>query len=115
MTIDWKKPIEATDGRPARVLATDLADTDGNCVLVAIMTDGSEILQRLRPEGWSWPHREAVIIRNKRTKREGWVNVWSDKTLGPNIHATEAVANAHVDQGPPGASRSDCIRIEWEE
>ena len=66
--IDWTKPIETMDGRPARVLCMDFLCADHNPVVVAIRWHedrNQEYIQRMTPEGWFWPHRETDLIRNK--------------------------------------------------
>ena len=96
MTIDWTKPIETTDGRPARVLATDLAG-DAHIAIAVMNKDGSEEVYRTGDEG---QYREGKPVRNVREKRRGFVVLdtggfsASAHTVGYYLHQAHAVAAA---------------------
>lgn len=48
---DPTKPVQTRDGKPARILATDLADPDGRTVAVATLHLSGEALYRVNPKG----------------------------------------------------------------
>ena len=50
MTIDWSKPIQTYDGKKARVLCTDLADSEYP-VVVAVSVGGIEIPDKCTHNG----------------------------------------------------------------
>ena len=69
MTIDWTKPIETTTGRPARVLATDLAG-DLHIVIAVMNKEGSEGICMTDENG---QYLGSCCVRNVREKRRGFV------------------------------------------
>ena len=103
MTIDWTKPIETLDGRPARVLATDLKGA--YLILVAVPTQSgkSEDVFHFRAE--SCGASLSIDIRNVREKRRGFVVLdttglpASAHTVGYYLHQTHAVAAAERASG----------------
>ncbi len=106
--IDWDKPIETLDGLVAKVISRDFRNRGfGKCVLVQIedlhhsytasyYQDG--IAVALGPE-----------LRNRKTKREGWINIYRDDRTGETIYKTKDDAE--------GSSifKIATIKIEWEE
>jgi hypothetical protein len=107
MTIDWDKPIETTDGFPARVISKDYRDGAMTLVVVqAELKHGSYIL-RFSQEGIRMYHSTA--IRNVKVKREGWINISQGLHRGL-IFDTEASAKEARHSGVVAT-----IKIEWEE
>ena len=105
--IDWSKPIETVEGNPARVLSTDHRYREQNLTLIQIeFPDFSGI-------GWyhqgGKPTLGSPEIRNRKTKRERWVNIYS-RRVGDGHYETkdEAMENAFPDV-------ITTIKIEWEE
>ena len=49
--LDLTKPVQTRDGRPARILATDVSSPQGLCVVIAVPSGGHEILGRRYPDG----------------------------------------------------------------
>lgn len=102
--IDWDKPIETIAGYPARVLSTDFRSTGEMFVTVQIeYKNCSEInyyTQEGKISGLGPP------LRNRKTKREGWINVYSNSS----IFETEYQA-----KGEALSSVIATIKIQWEE
>ena len=106
--IDWDKPIETEAGRPAKVISRDYRTMRyGICMMVQI-----EELEYSHTASYTLqgdPPFTGPKLRNRKTKREGWVNIY-EGWVGPPIHSTEARAKANA--------RSDVkatIKIKWEE
>ena len=81
MTIDWSKPIQTYDGKKARVLCTDLADSEYP-VVVAVSVGGMEIPDTCTHNGTFPPdsllRKDPIInVPKKRIKRtvEAWAHV----------------------------------------
>lgn len=113
--IDWTKPIETTDGRACRVLATDMKDYSWP-VVIAVMNDGVEGVVQCRMDGSSSNCKP--FVRNVRTKREGWVNVYFAKRgLPQQINASDIYLNKEDAEAPANRAANPvaCVRIEWEE
>jgi hypothetical protein len=54
--IDWTKPIQTADGRPARVLATDIRSNTDHTIAVAVLEGDHECVVLRRPDGTTtWP------------------------------------------------------------
>ncbi len=107
MTIDWTKPIETLSGYPARVLSTDHRSCGET--LVAIQIE----YQSFSSNAWYRQNGEAALgspkIRNRKVKREGWINIYRDNRTGETIYKTKEDAE--------GSSifKITTIKIEWEE
>lgn len=117
MSIDWTKPIETIAGYPARVLSTDHRSCGET--LVAIQIE----YQSFSSNAWYRQNGEAALgspkIRNRKVKREGWVNVYpslrKDHTrmiasVHPSVYASEESAK-YAATGDVIAT----VKIEWEE
>lgn len=115
--IDWDKPIETTEGLPARLLSTDYRVAGNTFMLVQIEHPSGSLARTFHEDGspyLTYPGK----IRNRKTKREGWVNLYH--TLyppvkifcGDTIFDTEkdAKVSAFVNRTYIGSSK-----IEWEE
>lgn len=120
MAIDWTKPIETMEGKPARVLATDLKDRVHK-VVVAIDNGDYEHVECLMPSGASNGNTFGdPIVRNKRVKVRGYVGVrcethvqFDNEPIATTtaIYSTRAAAESIVRNGPEWR----VIPIEWEE
>lgn len=121
MAIDWTKPIETTDGMPARLLAKLRGPARFPYVVsyeFASDTDGITMVNEDGDGG-------SIILRNKRTKREGWINIYPgtsnfSEKYAQNLHyysvylsppfKTEAIA---IERRLDGCLAT--VKIEWEE
>jgi hypothetical protein len=81
--IDWTKPIEAVDGRKARLVLH--MDENQRIIYVNGMMSESGDVFLVNDEGYIYSKRQEPFIRNVRVKREGWVNIYA-------VHKTEAAA-----------------------
>jgi hypothetical protein len=107
--IDWDKPIETTEGLPARLLSNDYR-VPGNTLMVVQIEHPSGSLARIFHENGipylAYPGK----IRNRKTKREGWINIFPDQWVGCS-HGSEEAARRH----PNAKGAIATIKIEWEE
>lgn len=105
--IDWDKPIETVEGHPARVLSSDFRSEGKVFVVVQIeYKNFSEISCYTKDgpiSGLNPP------IRNRKTKREGWINIYKDNYTS-EIHESkeEAISAARK-------TVIATIKIEWRE
>ena len=106
--IDWGKPIETELGRPAKLISRDYRTLSyGICMMVQI-----EELEYSHTASYTLQGDPAFTgpkLRNRKTKREGWINIY-DGGLGKIIHSAEATAKAFAE---PDVKAT--IKIEWEE
>jgi hypothetical protein len=107
--IDWDKPIETTEGLPARLLSSDYRLEGETFMLVQIEYDHRSKLSYWEKNGTPyWPSEGR--IRNRKTKRKGWVVIFPDRWAGM-IWESEEAAQRH-----PDTKRAiDIVKIEWEE
>ena len=107
--IDWDKPIETTEGLPARLLSNDYR-VPGNTLMVVQIEHPSGSLARIFHENGipylAYPGK----IRNRKTKREGWINIFGGQWVG-SLHKSEEAAQRH----PNAEDAIATIKIEWEE
>lgn len=105
--IDWDKPIETENGSPAKVISRDYRTTRyGICMMVQI-----EELEYSHTASYTLqgdPPFTGPKLRNRKTKREGWVNVY-EGWVG-TIYSTESQAKANTRSNVEAT-----IKIEWEE
>lgn len=105
--IDWDKPIETIAGYPARVLSTDFRSDGKEIVAVQIeYKNCSEIncyTQDGRICGLGPP------LRNRKIKREGWINIYRDDRTGETIYETKEDAEKN------STFKIATVKIEWEE
>lgn len=116
-SVDWTKPVETEDGHEVVVLTTKRKHLRGRCVLVQIKgvsdeqdvfscnLDGTQVIS-LSPGGGSVGMPD---IRNKVTKKSGWINIYRDTRAG-NVYPTKE--KAQQQQAPACVA---CIEIHWEE
>lgn len=115
--IDWDKPIETTGGLPARLLSTlpaSLLSTDYRVGEKSFMVVQIEHLSGSQARIF---HENGIPylaypwkIRNRKTKREGWINIFGGQWVG-SLHKSEEAAQRH----PNAEGAIATIKIEWEE
>lgn len=108
MTIDWDKPIETTDGFPARVISKDYRDGTMTLVVVQVDSENTSFILRFMKDGTRMYH--STPIRNVKVKREGLVNVYSDLTVHGKVWETEEKAKQSALHKTIATAK-----IEWEE
>jgi hypothetical protein len=115
--IDWDKPIETTGGVPARLISTlpaRLLSTDyrvgEKSFMVVQIEHSSGSLARIFHENGIPYLAYPGEIRNRKTKREGWINIFPDQWV-VLLHESEEVARRH----PNAKGAIATIKIEWEE
>jgi len=107
--IDWDKPIETTEGLPARVISRDYLLSSGERqVIVQVEKRGESSLHYYNAQGTN--RYINVKIRNRKTKREGWVVIFPDRWAGM-IWRSKEEAQRHGDT----KHAIDIVKIEWEE
>lgn len=82
--LDWSKPIQTLDGRPARLLVTDYKSRNPEYThLVAIMSEGAryEYVQVYRADGTGEPY-EAPIINTPPPKKKVYLYLY--RHIGDN-------------------------------
>lgn len=108
--IDWDKPIETTEGLPARLLSTDYRVDEKTFMLVQIEHPSGSLARTFYECGspyLTYPGK----IRNRKTKREeGWVVIFPDRWAGM-IWRSKEDAQRHGDT----KHAIDIVKIEWEE
>ncbi len=118
MTVDWTKPIETTEGFPARVISDNYRSARySGCVLRVVQVDFKEFsVVWYVDNDDSNPAHGGKLIRNRKTKREGWVNLYrspeGDIQSGMRTWTSEGAAKEAA------AHRKDHIvttKFEWEE
>jgi hypothetical protein len=111
MTFDPTKPPHQTrDGRPARILATDIRHP--NEPIVAAVDYGEyEVVRCYKPNGrWHDGRTPENDLVNVPQKRKRWLNIYRGNYSGELCHTRdEADANAVM------GARIACIEIEWED
>ena len=107
-SINWDKPIETIDGYPARVISTDYRDGCLTLVVVQAELENISMILRFLKDGTKMYH--GTGIRNRKTKREGWINIFPDQWVGCS-HESEEAAQRH----PNAEGAIATIKIEWEE
>lgn len=113
MPIDWTKPIETLAGYPARVLSTDFRSDGKEIVAVQIeYKNCSEIncyTQDGRICGLGPP------LRNRKVKREGWVNVYPSLFEDGKVMITKIYESEEAAKDIASSDVIATVKIEWEE
>lgn len=111
MTLDLKKPVQTRDGRPARILATDVNAPRSIVVAVENSLDKEEFVYTVYPSGevdkGTLPFKLDIV----NAKRKGWLNLYRDGRC--YFHNTKEEADRFRDTY--GAPLIACIPIEFEE
>ena len=106
---DWDKPIETTEGLPARLLCSDYRFEGKTFMLVQIEYEHRSTTRVFEKNGTPyWPSEGR--LRNRKTKREGWINIFGGQ-WGGSLHKSEEAAQRH----PNAEGAIATIKIEWEE
>ena len=107
--IDWGKPIETELGRPAKLISRDYRTLSyGICMMVQI-----EELEYSHTASYTLQGDPAFTgpkLRNRKTKREGWINIYSTIEKAGCIYNTEQEAKESASRAV-----SATVKIEWEE
>ena len=106
--IDWDKPIETMEGHPARVISTDHRYSGENLAVIQIEHPGFSCVGYYHQNGE--PTFGSVRIRNRKTKREGWINIYRTYNKFGLIYNTEQEAKEVATDTVVAT-----IKIEWEE
>ena len=107
--IDWTKPIETIDGYPARLLSSDYRFEGETFMLVQIEHEHRSTTRVFGKNGTAyWPTMGR--LRNRKTKREGWINIFGGQWVG-SLHKSEEAAQRH----PNAEGAIATIKVEWEE
>lgn len=83
--IDWTKPIETMDGRPARVLAIDVKGDLPVVVATKYVSRSYEDVDRYTLDGRNGDGG-CQLFRNVKKKCKGWVAVVKAHTTSTNAH-----------------------------
>jgi len=105
--IDWDKPIETVEGNPARVISTDHRYSGETLAVIQIEHPGFSCVGYYHKNGE--PAFGSVNIRNRKTKREGWINIYRDGFTGETIYETKE------DAENSSTFKIATIKIKWEE
>ena len=113
MTIDWNKPIETVEGQPVRVLSQDYIYCGERLTVIQYNFSNHSAIGHYHQNGE--PTFGSPEIRNRKIKREGWVNVYptmveDDGRVITCIHTSEEAAKAIASRGVIAT-----VKIEWEE
>lgn len=104
--IDWTKPIQTKSGRPARVLCTDLKDTEYPVAVAVLVNDKHEVPYTYTAEGkYVIAVDSPFDIINVPEKRVRYFNVF-DMSEGFN-------SRAEADRAAGVRVRRACIRVEY--
>lgn len=104
--IDWSKPIETVNGHPARMISTDYRLGSEILVTIQIEYENGSCTAHYFQNGK--PAVGGPAIRNRKVKRERWVNIYPRRVGGHYATKDEARENAFPDV-------ITTIKIEWEE
>lgn len=108
MTIDWTKPIETMEGRPARVIATDIKG-DRSILVAALNVAGNENIYWLDSNGMCFPYREPSVCNVPPAPEVRYFNFYSDGMIS-NDHESREEADKNA-----GPDRIACVRVEFPE
>ena len=110
--IDWSKPLETVCGNPVELLKDDYRQDGYTYCLVfqrgydSLIGDAAYLVDK---EGF---RNGSQLIRNRKVKREGWVNIYKDRFTS-YWRDTKAEALARV--FPEDENYIATVKIEWEE
>lgn len=106
MTIDWDEPIETVDGKPAWIISTNYRYADEKLTVMQIEYSKFDAIGYYYLDGE--PAFGSAKIRNRKTKREGWINIY------PNNHTSNTIYRTEEEAGK-SSLKIATIKIEWEE
>ena len=105
------KPVCTRDGAKARIICFD-AKSDAPIIALITTDDGTEIAFDYLSDGTFFnsenPNNDLMMLLEK---KEGWVNVYKDGTLGLRAYNTKKEA---FDKASP-SDYVDTVKISWEE
>lgn len=70
--IDWTKPIQTKDGKPARVIATDI-DSDYPIAVAFKSSPRMEYVHAFTQVGWTYSNGKNIQIVNVPERIQGWI------------------------------------------
>ena len=105
------KPVCTRDGAKARIICFD-AKSDAPIIALITTDDGTEIAFDYLSDGTFFnsenPDNDLMMLSEK---KEGWINVYKDGTLGLRAYNTKKEA---FDKASP-SDYVDTVKISWEE
>jgi len=111
MTFDPSKPVQTRDGRPARILCTDVKN-DQFPICAAFWRNGVELADLFARDGKFYSDHECNSdLINIPEKRVGYVNVYPHR-IDSSFHLNRKSADLFASEN---VSRVACIRVEYEE
>lgn len=121
MLLDLTKPIQISDGRPARIICTDMArdDHERPVLVVLVRGNGHETAMLFTHDGehfagLGWPRMKAKTLVNVLVKHTRWVNMYrrtlTDACAEVALHLTKEEADKYS-----GSSRIACVEITFTE
>ena len=110
--VDWSKPIQTRDGRPARYLC-EIKRKSLCTRLVAITTDGEEATMVVDMDGqtsgsWGWA-LNIINVPPKKLTGEFWVNIYPGN-CSAGCHESKAEADCFA-----ASNRIACKCVQWTE
>ena len=105
--IDWDKSIETVDGKPAWIISMNYRWADEKLTVMQIEYSTFDAVGYYHKDGK--PAFGSAEIRNRKTKREGWINIYRDNRTGETIYKTKE------DAENSSTFKIATIEIEWEE
>src|ERR1044072_1048696 len=75
--LDLTKPMQTLDGRPVRLLASDLKNDEHNHVFAVTTPQGREYLSARKPDGKETPGMEVIVNPPETVTR--YVNIYEDR------------------------------------
>ena len=113
MTVDWTKPIQTRDGRPARVLCLDLRKGAGDFAAVAVTdTDHTEFIWTRPLTGKAGDGESGIDIINVPEKRTVYINFYEGGC--PEVCRSRAAADVEASKYSR-LNRIACIKVEYTE
>lgn len=110
------KPVCTRDGRPARILCTDMKGSYYPIVALVEDSDGKEYIQPYQLDGHYFSKEiEGLDLMMVPERHEGWINVYKGGKLDADyIYPTKADAVENIFH-PMKDNYIDTIKVEWEE
>jgi hypothetical protein len=112
--LDWNKPIETTEGYPAKVISDDYVHIGARRRMVQInLPNGNSVANIYYDDGKSLYGAER--LRNKRVKHEAWQNIYRDHNgvyTGATFYKSEEEARKLGSDVPNYVATG---KVQWEE
>ena len=117
MSFDPSKPVQTRDGRPARIICTDLKNNDGYSLVALVFNDfdKDEQMYYYDSNGKNpFVPLMGTDLINIPTVRSGWINIYDNNSVvfgGEIFNNKEDAMSAAILM----KSYKTTIQIEWEE